>query len=96
MATIPQYVTVMRNLQWDICKRLGVDMATATSTERALALSALAVQATLINLLVTKGVINDQELLAAVNAIRSSPWQPSHEPENPIVVQWNTDPVTGI
>jgi len=94
MATIPQYVTVMRNMQWDICRRLGVDMTTATSTERALAISGLAVQATLINLLVTKGVITDQELLAAVNAVRSSPWQPAQEPVNP--VDWNTAPATGI
>jgi len=94
MATIPQYTTVMRNLQWDICRRLGVDMTTATSTERALAVSALAVQATLINLLVTKGVVTDAQLLAAVNAVRQSPWLPDQEPVNP--VPWATDPVTGL
>lgn len=94
MATIPQYVTVARNMQWDICRRLGIDMTTATSTERALAISGLAVQATLINLLVTKGVITDQELLAAVNAVRQSPWFPPQEPEHP--VDWNTTPVTGL
>lgn len=94
MATIPQYTTVMRNLQWDICRRLGVDMATATSTERALAVSCLAVQATLINLLVTKGVVTNTELLAAVNAVRQSPWLPAQEPVNP--VPWDTDPVTGF
>jgi hypothetical protein len=94
MTTIPQYVTVMRNMQWDICRRLGIDMTTATSTERALAISGLAVQAVLINLLVTKGVITDQELLAAVNAVRSSPWSPPQEPVNP--VEWNTTPVSGI
>lgn len=94
MATIPQYTTVMRNLQWDICRRLGVDMTTATSTERALAISGLAVQAVLINLLVTKGVITDQELLVAVNAVRQSPWLPAQEPVNP--VPWDTAPVTGI
>lgn len=94
MATIPQYTTVMRNLQWDICKRLGVDLSTATNTERALAVSALAVQATLINLLVTKGVVTDAQLLAAVNAVRQSPWLPAPEPVNP--VPWDTDPVTGL
>lgn len=94
MTTIPQYTTVMRNLQWDICRRLGIDMPSATNTERALAISGLAVQAVLINLLVTKGVITDQELLAAVNAVRSSPWFPPPEPVNP--VPWVTDPVTGI
>jgi hypothetical protein len=94
MATLPQYVTVMRNLQWDICKRLGIDMSSVTVTERALALSNLAVQATLINLLVTKGVITDQELLAAVNAVRNSAWSPPQEPEHP--AGWDTAPVTGI
>jgi hypothetical protein len=94
VATIPQYTTVMRNLQWDICRRLGVDMSAATDVERAMAISALAVQATLINLLVTKGVISDVELLAAVNAVRSSPWSPPPEPVRP--VEWNTTPVTGI
>lgn len=94
MATIPQYVTVMRNMQWDICRRLGVNMAYATDVERALALSNLAVQATLINLLVTKGVITDAELLASVNAVRNSAWSPPVEPVRP--VDWNTDPVTGL
>jgi hypothetical protein len=94
MATIPQYITVARNLQWDICQRLGVDMTTATSTERSLAISGLAVQAVLINLLVAKGVITDAELVAAVNAVRNSPWRPAQEPVNP--VDWNTTPVTGI
>lgn len=94
MATIPQYTTVMRNLQWDICKRLGVDMSAATDVERAMAISALAVQATLINLLVTKGVVTNTELLAAVNAVRSSPWFPPPEPVRP--VSWDTDPVTGF
>lgn len=94
MTTIPQYTTVMRNLQYDICLRLGVDLTTATNTERALALSALAVQATLINLMVSKGIITDAELLGAVNAVRNSPWKPPVEPVVP--VPWDTAPVTGI
>lgn len=94
MATIPQYTTVMRNLQWDICRRLGVEMSAATDVERALAISGLAVQATLINLLVTKGVVTNAELLAAVNAVRSSPWFPPPEPITPI--PWDTAPVTGL
>lgn len=94
MATIVQYVRVMRNLQADICLRLGVDMAYATNTERALELSNLAVQATLINLLVTKGVVTDVELLAAVNAVRASAWAPPYEPPSP--VPWDTTPVTGF
>lgn len=94
MTGIPQYVRVLRNMQWDICLRFGIDMSTATSTERALALSGLAVQATLIKVLVDKGVITDAELSAAVNAVRSSPWSPGQEPEHP--VGWDTTPATGI
>lgn len=94
MATIVQYTHVMRNLQWDICNRLGVDMAYASNTERALAISNLAVQATFINLLVTKGVVTDAELMAAVNAVRASAWTPPHE--TPAPIPWDTTPVTGF
>jgi len=94
MTTIPQYARVMRNAQWDVCMRLGVDMSTATSTERAMAISGLVTQAILVKALVDKGIITDAELLAAINAVRNSPWQPGQEPEHP--VPWDTTPVTGI
>jgi hypothetical protein len=94
MATIPQYVTVMRNAQADICLRLGVDLAYSTNTERALAISNLAVQAVLIDLLVRKGVVTEAELLGAINAVRNSPWKP--KPERPTPEDWDTTPVTGL
>lgn len=94
MATIPQYTTVMRNAQWDICKRLGMDLQYASNSERALAISNLAVQAVLIDLLVRKGVVTEAELLGAINAVRNSPWQP--KPETPDIEDWDTRPVTGL
>lgn len=94
MATIPQYVTIMRNTAWDIARRFGVDLQFEAKSDRAQMLGVLAVQATLIDLLVKKGVVTDAELLAAINAVRASPWQPGYLPERP--VEWNTDPVTGI
>lgn len=94
MATIPQYITVMRNTSWDIAQRLGVDLQYESKSTRAELLSVLAVQAILINLLVQKGVISDTELIAAVNAVRASPWQPGALTDSP--VPWDTAPVTGV
>ena len=94
MATLPQYVTVMRNTAWDLIKRFGVDLQYEAKSDRAEILGVLAVQAILIDTLVKKGIITDAELLAAINAVLSSPWQPGYLTERP--VEWDTAPVTGI
>lgn len=94
MSTIPQYVKIMRDAMADIAQRLGVDLSQEPKATRALALSNLAVQSVLIKALVDKGVITDTELLAAVNAMRSSAWSPGSLPVRP--VDWDTTPVTGI
>jgi hypothetical protein len=94
MATVPQYVTVMRNAAWDIAQRFGVDLQYETKADRAQLLSILAIQAILIDALVKKGVLTDAELLAAINAVRASPWQPGRLTERPVT--WDTAPVTGI
>jgi len=94
MATVPQYVTVMRNAAWDIAQRFGVDLQYEAKADRAQMLGILAVQAILIDTLVKKGVVTDAELLTAINAVRASPWQPGHLTERPVV--WDTAPVTGI
>jgi hypothetical protein len=94
MATLPQYVTVMRNTAWDLIKRFGVDLQYEAKSDRAEILGVLAVQAILIDALVKKGIITDAELLAAINAVRNSPWQPGYLTERP--VEWDTAPVTGI
>lgn len=94
MATLPQYITVMRNTAWDLAQRFGVDVQYEAKSERAQMLAVLGVQAILIDLLVKKGVVTDAELLAAINAVRNSPWQPGRLTERP--VEWDTTPVTGI
>jgi hypothetical protein len=94
MSTIPQYVKIMRDAMWDIAQRFGVDLTQEPKATRAVMLSNLAVQAVLIKALVDKGVITDTELLAAINAMRSSPWSPGPLPVRP--VDWDTVPVTGI
>jgi hypothetical protein len=94
VATIPQYVTIMRNTAWDIARRFGVDLQYEAKSDRAQMLGVLAVQAVLLDVLVKKGVVTDAEMLAAINAVRSSPWQPGHLSERP--VEWDTDPVTGV
>ena len=62
MATIPQYITVMRNTAWDLCKRFGVDVQYEAKSDRAEMLAVLGVQAILIDLLVKKGVVTDAVL----------------------------------
>lgn len=94
MATVPQYVKIMRDAMWDISERFGVDLSQEPKALRAGLLSVLAVQAILIKTLVDKGVITDAELLAAVNSVRASPWSPGSLPARP--VDWDTVPVTGI
>jgi hypothetical protein len=80
VATIPQYVTIMRNTAWDIARRFGVDLQYEAKSD--------------LDVLVKKGVVTDAEMLTAINAVRSSPWQPGHLSERP--VEWDTDPVTGV
>lgn len=94
MTSVPQYVKIMRDTMWDIAERFGVDMAQEPKALRAGLLSVLAVQSILIKTLVDKGVITDAELLAAVNAVRASPWSPGSLPSRP--VEWDTAPVTGL
>lgn len=94
MTTIPQYVKIMRDAMWDIAERFGVDLQYEDKALRAGLLATLAAQAVLIKALVDKGVITDQELLTAINAMRSSPWSPGHLPVHPVI--WDTDPVTGV
>jgi hypothetical protein len=94
MATIPQYTTIMRNTAWDIGMRLGVDVQYESKATRAELVSVLAVQAILIDLLVRKGVVTDQELLTAINTVRASGWQPGHLSDRP--ENWDTTPVTGV
>ena len=95
MASIVQYVKIMRDAQWELAQKLGADLSAADRQTRVVILSSLAVQAVLIKLLVTKGVVKDSELLAALNATRDDvSYFPPVEPVGPSV--WDTTPVTGF
>jgi len=94
MATIPQYVKIMRDLAWDIGRRLGTDLSFEPKPTRTAMLSVLSVQAVLLDILVKKGVLTDTDLLQAVNAVRASAWGPTPEPVTP--APWETAPVTGV
>lgn len=95
MASIVQYVKIMRDAQWDIAQKLGADLSAADRQTRVEMLSALAVQAVLIEVLVTKGVLTDAELLLAINSARTdTSYSPPTEPVMPVV--WDTTMVTGF
>lgn len=94
MTSVVQYVKIMRDAQYDMGIKLGVDFSGSSMELRALLLSNLAVQAVVVKALVDKGVISNQELLLALNAARSSTYNPSFEPSSPVT--WDTTPVTGV
>jgi hypothetical protein len=85
---------VMRDLQQDIALRFGVDLAALPKDTRVAVLSSLVNTAVLLQLLVARGVTTDAQLLAAVNAVRNSNYQPGSEPADPVA--WDITPVTGF
>lgn len=93
MATLPQYLKVLRDTAWDVAMRFGVDLRHEDKAMRAAIMGVLASQAVLIDKLVEKGVVTDQELLQAINKVRNSDWSPDRLEVRPF--EWNSDPVTG-
>jgi hypothetical protein len=94
MTTVVQYVKLMRDTMADVSERFGVALDYEDKSLRAGLLSTLTVQAILVKALVDKGVISDDELLAALNAVRFSQWKPGALPVRPVV--WDITPVTGL
>lgn len=93
MATLPQYLKVLRDTAWDVAMRFGVDLRHEEKATRAAMMGVLASQAVLIDKLVEKGVLTDQELLQAINKVRNSDWTPEKMTIRPH--EWNSEPVTG-
>lgn len=94
MTSVVQYTKIMRDAQWDVAKKLGVDLAYEDKSLRAMLLANLAVTATLIKVLVDTGNITDVQLLSAINVVRSAAYSPGVEPIDPVI--WDTTPVTGV
>jgi hypothetical protein len=81
MATIPQYVKTMRDAQWSIASKLGVDLSRADKVTRVLMLSTLAVLAVVVKTIVDQGLITDAQLKATLNTLRQATY--TDEPPEP-------------
>lgn len=93
-ASVLQYAKIMRDTQWSVALKIGLRLDFTDVQTRCVDLSNLAVQALLIQLLVNKGIITNEELLMASNALRSDPFELPPEPLDP--VEWDTTPITGF
>lgn len=93
MTTIPQYVKRMRDAQWDIARKLGVDMSHANKEMRVLMLSNLVITAVITKTVVDQGLITDAQLKATLDNLR----QAAYTDEPPEPVGWDDiEPVTGV
>lgn len=68
MAALKVYATNLWKVQRAVCAKLGLQVASAPLSERALAVSGDILLGTLCKLLVDKGLVTDAELNAAFNA----------------------------
>lgn len=72
MATLKAYATNLWKVQRAVCAKLGLQVAAAPLSERALAVSGDILLGTLCKVLVDKGLVTDAELNAAYNAAASA------------------------
>lgn len=72
MATVPQYLSALRQRQMVISRRLGAALGLADKQSRVLNKSLLILLAVLIKTLVDKGVVTDAELAATLDAARDA------------------------
>lgn len=72
MAALKVYATSLWKAQRVICQKLGLQVASAPLSERALAVSGDVLLGTLLKVLVDKGLVTDAELNAAYNAAASA------------------------
>lgn len=81
MTSIPQYVKIMRDAQWSIASKLGVDISRADKTTRVLMLSTLVVLAVVVKTIVDQGLVTDAQLKATLNTLRQAAY--NDEPPEP-------------
>lgn len=93
MATIKQYAKNLRDTQYDIALKMGVDISWADITTRVILLSGYVNQAIILKTLVDNGVITDAALKATMDNVRTAVYE--MEPGQP--VGWpDVTPVTGV
>lgn len=85
MATIPQYVTALRDRQRIIATKFGSDPARADKQSRALGLAMLVIIACVIKALVDKGLLTDADILSTLNTARDAAYgdEPIVPPDDP-------------
>lgn len=83
MATVAEYVDVFTGALVDIATRLGSDPSSADTQTRAIATGQLALLATVVQVLVDKGVVTDGELVTAFNTAVAQVWGPLPTPPPP-------------
>ena len=94
MATLPQILKVLRDTAWDISMRFGADIKHSDKTLRAGLYGVLGVQSIILKRMLDKGLMTEAEMMAAINAVRTSDWTPERltvQPQN-----WDTTPVSGF
>lgn len=86
MATVKQYALKLWDIRTTVSRQLGSDIATADAATRAEAMASDVVTATVLKLLVDKGVVTDAQLNAAAAAIMGAAF-----PQLPVVVASSMD-----
>lgn len=93
MATIKQYVKNIRDTQYDVAMKMGVDISWSDINTRVILLSGYVVQAIILKTLVDSGAITDAALKATMDQVRQAVYDP--EPGQP--TGWtDVTPVTGV
>ena len=83
MATVKQYMQILRDRQAVIANKFGADVTRIDKQSRVLNLALLALLAVLIKTLVDKGVVTDAELTATLNTARDDAYagEPAAPPD---------------
>ena len=81
MATIQQYVKNMRDTQWEIALKMGVDLQWAQKETRVILMSGFIVQAIVMKALVDSGAVTDVALKATMDTVRAAIY--AQEPNEP-------------
>jgi hypothetical protein len=93
VTTIKQYAKNLRDTQYDIALKMGVDISRSDITTRVILLSGYVNQAIVLKTLVDAGVITDAALKATMDSVRTAVY--TMEPGQP--TGWDDiTPVTGV
>jgi hypothetical protein len=81
MATIQQYVKNMRDTQWEVALKMGVDLQWDDKHTRVILMSGFVVQAIVMKALVDSGAVTDAALKTTMDNVRAAIY--AQEPNEP-------------